>query len=764
VPTRRARHAIRRRLSGIPLAVVAAGLVLTGAMGAIGSPPPAGAVTPPAQGWTTVQAPLPADAGTGSTDPDVYTASTTCPASNGCVTVGWYSDTSGKPWGLIETQSDTTWTDTEAPQPSDAGHGANQGFWFGSQSCGFDAPCRAVSCPTASFCVAVGQYMDSSGFLQPVVDTFANGAWTSQRGALPPDSATDTSVTQPDGYFYSVSCASTSSCAAVGQYTTTGGTRAAYIATLAGTSWSAAAAPLPADSTGGTSQLFGVSCTASGTCAATGQFTATAGDSGLLEALVNGTWTATDAPVPANAANPNFAVDIQVVCTTATSCVAVGDYAVLGAGGAPLVNTWNGSTWAGTEAPMPPDVIANDGGQLTAVSCASPTSCVGVGLYETGSPVRTAGLIDTLSGGTWAATRAPVPADAGTGSNLEGTLNEVACSTPTSCLTVGSYGSASGNETALVDSLGVGGWTSMPAPVPSNVTTTPAGLVSEGRTAGCYSDVACSVAGLYIDNTAGSNRQGFLDTYTGTQGYWMDASDGGIFNYGNAPFHGSAGSLHLNAPMVGMAPTPAAGGYWLVGTDGGIFNYGDAGFFGSRGGQPLNKPIVGMAATADGKGYWLVASDGGIFNYGDAGFFGSRGGQPLNKPIVGMAATADGQGYWLVASDGGIFNYGDAGFFGSTGSITLNKPVVGMAASPSGLGYWLVASDGGIFNYGDGQFFGSTGSLHLNKPVVGLAASPSGKGYWLAASDGGIFNYGDAPFYGSAGGLTLNKPVVGVAG
>ena len=131
-----------------------------------------------------------------------------------------------------------------------------------------------------------------------------------------------------------------------------------------------------------------------------------------------------------------------------------------------------------------------------------------------------------------------------------------------------------------------------------------------------------------------------------------------------------------------MAATPDGGGYWLVASDGGIFSYGDAAFFGSRGGQPLNKPIVGMAATPDGGGYWLVASDGGIFSYGDAAFFGSRGGQPLNKPIVGMAATPDGGGYWLVASDGGIFSYGDAVFQGSTGGITLNQPIVGMAGDP----------------------------------------------------------------------------------
>jgi hypothetical protein len=74
-----------------------------------------------------------------------------------------------------------------------------------------------------------------------------------------------------------------------------------------------------------------------------------------------------------------------------------------------------------------------------------------------------------------------------------------------------------------------------------------------------------------------------------------------------------------------------------VASDGGIFNYGDAVFHGSAGGLPLNKPIVGMAATPDGGGYWLVASDGGIFNYGDAVFQGSAGGLPLNAPIVALA-------------------------------------------------------------------------------------------------------------------------------
>ena len=151
-------------------------------------------------------------------------------------------------------------------------------------------------------------------------------------------------------------------------------------------------------------------------------------------------------------------------------------------------------------------------------------------------------------------------------------------------------------------------------------------------------------------------------------------------------------------------PRPrTAGGYWLVASDGGIFGFGDAHFYGSTGGITLNRPVVGMAATPDGQGYWLVASDGGIFGFGDAHFYGSTGAIHLNRPVVGMAATPDGQGYWLVASDGGIFAFGDAHFYGSMGGIHLNRPVVGMAATPDGHGYWLVASDGGIFAFGDAR-------------------------------------------------------------
>ena len=78
-------------------------------------------------------------------------------------------------------------------------------------------------------------------------------------------------------------------------------------------------------------------------------------------------------------------------------------------------------------------------------------------------------------------------------------------------------------------------------------------------------------------------------------GYELAAADGGVFAFGSSTFAGSAGALHLNAPIVGTAAAPAGHGYWLVASDGGVFSFGDATFLGSMGAKHLNAPIVGMA-------------------------------------------------------------------------------------------------------------------------------------------------------------------------
>ncbi|MEO6714437.1 MAG: hypothetical protein ABIM89_13535 [Mycobacteriales bacterium] len=75
--------------------------------------------------------------------------------------------------------------------------------------------------------------------------------------------------------------------------------------------------------------------------------------------------------------------------------------------------------------------------------------------------------------------------------------------------------------------------------------------------------------------------------------------------------------------IVAMSRTADGGGYWLVGSDGSVFGFGNASFHGSLAGATLAHPIVAMSPTADGGGYWLVGSDGSVFGFGNASNYGS---------------------------------------------------------------------------------------------------------------------------------------------
>ena len=90
-------------------------------------------------------------------------------------------------------------------------------------------------------------------------------------------------------------------------------------------------------------------------------------------------------------------------------------------------------------------------------------------------------------------------------------------------------------------------------------------------------------------------------------GYWMVGSDGGIFAFGDASFDGSSGQINPALPAGGtnsftpkepinaMVATATGHGYWMVASDGGVFAFGDAGFVGSLGGRTISSPIVGFA-------------------------------------------------------------------------------------------------------------------------------------------------------------------------
>ena len=210
--------------------------------------------------------------------------------------------------------------------------------------------------------------------------------------------------------------------------------------------------------------------------------------------------------------------------------------------------------------------------------------------------------------------------------------------------------------------------------------------------------------------------------------------------------------MALNKPIVGMAATPDGGGYWLVASDGGIFSYGDAQFYGSHGqhrAQQADRRHGRRRRTAGATGWWppTAASSASATRSSTA----ARAACALNKPVVGMAATPGGNG--LLA--GGLrrrhLRFGDAGFYGSTGSLVLNKPIVGMITGPDG----ARVLPGGLRRR-HLQLRHGTRSSARSAACPSSTRSwprrprPTDNGYWFTDTAGLVSNFGSANYYGSA--------------
>jgi ribosomal protein L24E len=166
---------------------------------------------------------------------------------------------------------------------------------------------------------------------------------------------------------------------------------------------------------------------------------------------------------------------------------------------------------------------------------------------------------------------------------------------------------------------------------------------------------------------------------------------------------GDMSGVPLNGPVLDSQVTPTGNGYYMVASDGGVFAFGDAVFAGSMGGRTLNRPVESLVPDPDGRGYWLVASDGGVFAF-EAPFVGAipgvlQPGQRLNAPVSGMVPY--GNGYVLVATDGGAFVFSDQPFFGSRGDNPPAAPVLDVATTPGG--YWMLAADGEVLAFGSAK-------------------------------------------------------------
>jgi len=212
-------------------------------------------------------------------------------------------------------------------------------------------------------------------------------------------------------------------------------------------------------------------------------------------------------------------------------------------------------------------------------------------------------------------------------------------------------------------------------------------------------------------------------------GYWLDASDGGVFSYGDTQFYGSIPGLglhpagsglpnSLNAPIVGMVPSSDGGGYFMVASDGGVFAFGDAQFAGSCPGiGGCSGAAVAVMPDASGKGYWLVTQSGNIYTFGDAVYHGAPGN--TGSPVTSAVRTPSGGGYWILTANGKVYNYGDAGSFGdASGSFGGLNPATAIFTTTDGGGYWIASANGTVNPYGDAPNDGGLSGTHLNGPII----------------------------------------------
>ncbi len=218
-------------------------------------------------------------------------------------------------------------------------------------------------------------------------------------------------------------------------------------------------------------------------------------------------------------------------------------------------------------------------------------------------------------------------------------------------------------------------------------------------------------------------------------GYWLDVSDGGVFSYGDTQFHGSIPGLglhpagsglpnSLNAPIVGMVPSRDQGGYFMVASDGGVFAFGDAHFAGSCPGiGGCSDATVAVMPDASGNGYWLITATGGVYTFGDAENLGAPGAQ--SSPITSAVATPSGHGYWILDGDGKVFAYGDAAPMGNVpaGASGGLNPASAIFTTSDGGGYWVSDALGKVFNFGDAPNDGDMSGTPLNGPIIAASGS-----------------------------------------
>ena len=207
----------------------------------------------------------------------------------------------------------------------------------------------------------------------------------------------------------------------------------------------------------------------------------------------------------------------------------------------------------------------------------------------------------------------------------------------------------------------------------------------------------------------------------------------------------SPGADTSTQPIVGMVADARWQGLLEVASDGGIFNFGDAALLRLHGWQAPEQPGRRHGGLSpNGRGYWLVASDGGIFSFGNVRVLRSSNGR--HPPLQAgrrhggrvRTGTATGSSPLTVGhSPSGLppskarwawHSAGSRSGGGGPGSTTIVNN-----------GYWLVSQSGTVYGFGNA---GQNGSLTgWPSPATSIASSPTG-GYWILTADGVVHPLG----------------------
>jgi len=271
----------------------------------------------------------------------------------------------------------------------------------------------SVKCTSATNCIAVGQYNTLATITKTLVMRWDGNKWSILSSPNGPGSAVSVLA--------GVACASPTLCFAVGGYfvsTMDTSNELTLVEQWNGTSWSIV--PSPNQPLAIDSALVGVTCTSTTNCFAVGSYDTQLVTSTLTERWDGAKWSIVSSP------NPKGSPDSQlsgVTCTSATNCFAVG------VGHSTLIERWNGTIWGIVTSANPTGAT---GASLTGVSCPSASRCVAVGTIFRQTVLQR--LVETWNGAGWSLTSVPVPS----GTKLS-TLSGVSCATTANCFAVGDF-------------------------------------------------------------------------------------------------------------------------------------------------------------------------------------------------------------------------------------------------------------------------------------------------------------------------------------